>query len=262
MHRSLVVLFLVGLVLAPARAGIVDAAGRFPTMPSGCEPSDFRSAGAEVRAALCRPPARSLAPVAIILHGCGGFDTFDHRLAVELPTAGIATLYVDYFDPTPPPGRKGWCNGGGGNRSSGKDIFTVWEREVVDAASHLRSVRGIDPSRVALVGWSLGGGVAVATALADKTRFRALVGFSTGFFGEPGGLAGMPPSLLLSAGVHDAIPLAATQALYRALRAAGDKVALYDYGNGVHAWPGAQGTTGIGVAERFLRRVLSLPSTS
>jgi dienelactone hydrolase len=262
MHRSLVVLILVGLVLAPVRVGVVDAVGSFPPMPSGCEPSDFRSGGAEVRAALCRPPARTPAPVAIVLHGCGGFDTFDHRLAVELPTAGIATLYVDYFDPTPPPGRKGWCNGGGDRGGSGKDVFAVWEREVVDAASHLRSVRGIDASRVALVGWSLGGGVAVATALADKTRFRALVGFSTGLFGAPGGVGGMPPTLLLSAGAQDAIPLAATQELYRAFRAAGDKVALYDYGNGVHAWPGAQGTAGIGVAERFLRRVLNLSATT
>jgi hypothetical protein len=35
------------------------------------------------------------------------------------------------------------------------------------------------------------------------------------------------------------------------------KVKLYDYGHGVHTWPGAQGTAGIAVAERFLRRVLA-----
>jgi dienelactone hydrolase len=203
---------------------------------------------------------RTPAPVAIVLHGCGGFDTFDHRLAVELPAAGVATLYVDYFDPTPPPGRKGWCNGGG-KSGSGRELFAVWEREVVDAAGHLRTVRGVDASRVALVGWSLGGGVAVATAVTHKRRFRALVGFSTGFFGASGELAGMPPTLLLSAGAHDAIPLAATRHLYRELQAAVDKVSLYDYGNGVHAWPGAQGSAGIAVAARFLRQVLLAPAT-
>jgi dienelactone hydrolase len=253
-----VALILLGLVLATVDIAGVDAA-RFPRMPSQCVPSDYRSGGAKVRAALCRPPGRTAAPVAIVLHGCGGFDTFDHRLAVELPTAGIATLYVDYFDPTPPPGRKGWCNGGGESRS-GQDVFAVWQREVLDAAAHLRDVRGVDGSRVALVGWSLGGGVAVGTAFADKSRFRALVGFSTGFFGAPTGLSGMPPTLLLSAGRHDAIPLAATRDLYRALQAAGDKVALYNYGHGVHAWPGAQGSAGIAVAERFLRRVLAAPA--
>jgi dienelactone hydrolase len=259
MLRSSVALILVGLVLASVRIAAADAA-RFPRMPPECVPSNYRSGGVEVRAALCRPPERTPAPVAVVLHGCGGFDTFDHRLAVELPTAGIATLYLDYFDATPPPGRKGWCDGGG-ESGSRRNVFAVWQREVVDAAAHLRAVRGIDASRVALVGWSLGGAVAVATAVADKRRFRALVGFSTGFFGGSGGFAGMPPTLLLSAGAHDAIPLAATSDLYRAFQAAGDKVSLYDYGNGVHAWPGAQGTAGIRVAERFLRRVLVSPST-
>jgi dienelactone hydrolase len=257
MPRSSVAFILVGLALASARVAGADAA-RFPRMPSECAPSNFRSGGAEVRAALCRPREVAAAPVAIVLHGCGGFDTFDHRLAVELPAAGIATYYIDYFDPTPPPGRKGWCNGGGESRS-GQNVFAVWQREVIDAAAHLRAVRGIDASRVALVGWSLGGGVAVGTALADKGRFQALVGFSTGFFGGPGDLSGMPPALLLSGGRHDAIPLAATRDLYQAFEAGGDKVSLYDYGNGVHSWPGAQGTAGIAVAERFLRRVLAPP---
>jgi dienelactone hydrolase len=258
MLRSFVALILVAVVLASVGVAGVGAAP-FPRMPPQCVASDFRSGGAEVRAALCRPGASTSAPAAIVLHGCGGFDTFDHRVAVGLPAAGIATLYVDYFDPTPPPGRKGWCDGGG-KRGSGEDVFAVWQREVVAAAAHLRAVRGVDASRVALVGWSLGGGVAVGTALADKGRFQALVGFSTGFFGAPGDLSGMPPTLLLSGGRHDAIPLAATRDLYRALQAAGDKVSLYDYGNGVHAWPGAQGTAGIAVAERFLRHVLASPA--
>jgi dienelactone hydrolase len=256
MPRSFAALALVAPLLA---AFFVTGAsgGAFPRMPAQCTRSDFRSDGTQVRAALCRP-REPAAPVAIVLHGCGGFDTFDHRLAVDLPAAGIATLYVDYFDPTPPPGHKGWCNGGG-EGGSGQDVFAVWQREVLDAAAHLRAVHGVDASRVALVGWSLGGGVAVATTLADRARFRALVGFSTGFFGAPGDLSGMPPTLLLSGGPRDAIPLAATEELYRALRAAGDEVSLFDYGNGVHSWPGAQGTAGIAVAQRFLRHVLTSP---
>ena len=258
MPRSFVALILVIVALASMPVSGADAAA-FPRMPAECVASDYRSNGAEVRAALCRPSYRRRVPVAIVLHGCGGFDTFDHRLAVDLPRAGIATLYIDYFDPTPPPGRKGWCNGGG-ERGSARDVFAVWQREVVDAAAHLREVRGVDASRVALVGWSLGGGVAVATTLADRGRFRALVGFSTGFFGASADFAGMPPTLLLSGGSHDAIPPAATEDLYRALRAAGDSASLYDYGHGVHAWPGAQGTAGIAVAERFLRHALASPS--
>jgi len=70
--------------------------------PRDCVRSDFRSDGSPVRALFC--PARGSAAV-IVLHGCGGFGEIDHRLTADLPGYGVATLYVDYFEPTPPPGR-------------------------------------------------------------------------------------------------------------------------------------------------------------
>jgi dienelactone hydrolase len=192
--------------------------------------------------------------VALVLHGCGGFDTFDHRLAVELPQAGIATLYVDYFYPTHPPGRKGFCGGVG---ESGRNVFAVWQQEVVAAAAHVARIPGLDPRRIVVVGWSLGGGLAVASARERPRLFRAVVAFSTGFFDPSVRFRGMPPTLLLSGGPHDAIPLSDTELLYQALRASGVQAQLYDYGHGTHRWTGAQGRAGIAVAERFLRAVLS-----
>jgi len=247
-----------GLLLAAATSASA-AEHPFPRLPRECARSDFTSEGSRVRAALCLPSGTGRVPAAIVLHGCGGFDTFDHRLAVDLPHAGIATFYIDYFDPTPPPGNKGFCSG---DRGSGRNVFAVWEQEVVDAVTHLRGEPRVDSSRLALLGWSLGGGVAVAAASADHEAFKALVGFSTGFFAAPSrDLATVPPTLLLSGGPRDAIPLSVTEALYRALRSAGVPAELYDYGHGVHSWPGAQGTAGIAVAETFLRRTL-LPRTT
>jgi|SRR5581483_372845 len=239
------------LVVSLAAAAVAYAAP-FPRLPRECSRSDYSSGGVLVRAALCLPAGSARAPAAIVLHGCGGFDTFDHRLAVELPQAGIATLYVDYFRPTPSPGRNGFCGGGS------EDAFAVWQREVVAAAAHLRRQGRIDPRRVAVVGWSLGGGLALATSAAHPRLFQARVAFSSGV--PPGirvhAVHGTPPTLLLSGGPADAVPLTWTQRLYRILRAAGVKVTLYDYGHGVHTWPRAQGTAGITVAERFLRRTL------
>jgi dienelactone hydrolase len=227
-------------------------ANPFPQMPPSCSRDDFSSRGATVRAALCLPGGAARVPGVVVLHGCGGFNTFDHRLAVELPQAGVATLYIDYFDPTPAPSSRGFCSGGGALEGA----FSVWGQEVVDALATLKRAARVDSARVGLVGWSLGGGLAVASAAAGAVKLQALVGFSTGAFGSVSGVANLPPTLLLSGGTHDAIPLSSTEQLYRALRAAGVPATLYVYPDGVHQWPTKQGSAGIAVAERFLHRRL------
>ena len=76
------------------------------------------------------------------------------------------------------------------------------------------------------------------------------MGFSTGSFGAESIASALPPTLLLSGGDTDAIPL------YRALRAAHVPAELYVYPHGSHNWPGKQGRTGIARAARFLKRYL------
>lgn len=226
-----------------------------------CARADFTSAGTHVRAELCRATKDASAGRAVVvLHGCGGFSTFDHRLAGALPQKGIATLYVDFFAPTPPPGKRGFCGGPRPRRSvfSRVDAFARWERVVLDAAASLRRTHGIDPDRIGVLGWSLGGGLAVATAAsaAPAHPFAAVVGFSTG--ARPGEQLPpqLPPLLVLSGGTTDAIPVADSRALLDAARAAGDRAELYVYPHGVHDWRGRQGRLGIARAVLFLRTAM------
>jgi dienelactone hydrolase len=242
-------------VIAVVAAALVvvfpAAAGGFPRFGSGCSRADFPSGSDVVRAEFCRAPGR-LGAAVVVLHGCGGFSTFDHRLVTSLPGFGISTLDVDYFGPTPPPGTKGFCNGAGAFDSA----FPVWIRVADNAAKKLRSLPGI--RHVGVVGWSLGGGVAVAAASGPPSSrpFQALAGFSTGSFGAASSASLEPPTILLSGGRTDAIPLAETLPLYRALRAAKVPSQLYVYPHGSHNWPGRQGTLGIEHAAAFLRRYL------
>lgn len=223
----------------------------FPHFGSSCARADFASQGGTVRAELCRANGSANSAV-VVLHGCGGFSTFDHRLVTTLPTYGISTLDVDYFGLTPPVGNKGFCDGGG----RGRDVFQTWTAIAVDAAASLRHDFGI--RHVGVVGWSLGGGVAVRAAAAPRSArpFQALVGFSTGAFGAEALAPRLPPTLLLSGGRTDAIPLQETLPLYHALEAAHVPAALYVYPHGSHNWPGRQGTAGIARAAAFLRRYL------
>jgi len=159
--------------LALVAGALVLAAPAIRPFPhvAGCVRADFRSGSATVRAERCGPASGARA--VIVLHGCGGFSTFDHRLAAELPRHGISTLYVDYFGPTPPPGDKGFCGGGGGG--TGPDPFPTWERVAADAAASLRPRFGY----VGAVGWSLGAGVAIASAEQHGRPFDALAAFSS-----------------------------------------------------------------------------------
>jgi hypothetical protein len=91
------------LLAAPA------ASGGFPRFGAGCTRDDFVSGGSTVRAELCRSKAGGGRAV-VVLHGCGGFSTFDHRLVTTLPAYGISTLDVDYVYPRGShnwPGRQG-----------------------------------------------------------------------------------------------------------------------------------------------------------
>ena len=235
---------LAGALVATPPGGA--AAGAFPRFGTGCQRLDFQSSGTNVRAELCSARARTGAAV-VVLHGCGGFSTFDHRLVTMLPRYGISTLDVDYFGPTPPPGSKGFCGAHGAFAAA----YPTWVRVTLAAGSKLRAVPGV--RRVGLVGWSLGGGVAVGTAASARGRFDAVAGFSTGSFGAEGIAPRLPPTILLSGGKTDAIPLTETLPLYQALRRAHVPAQLYVYPHGSHDWPGRQGTLGIEHAAAFLR---------
>ena len=223
---------------------------------SFCHRADFTSGGTHIRAELCLATRDVAAGRAVVvLHGCGGFSTLDHRLADTLPLDGISTLYVDYFAPTPPIGNKGWCSGWHHTvlTQTHASLYARWLAVVGDAVTSLARARGMAAQHIGLVGWSLGGGLAVAAAQADK-RVHALAAFSTGSFaGAPAHVSGLPPTLLLSGGTTDAIPLSWTLVLYRAARAAGTKVSLFVYPHGSHSWPRSQGTIGIAHAASFLR---------
>jgi len=238
---------LVALALAPAAHG--HAA--FANLGPGCARADFRSAGRTVPAELCRRGGERAAVV--VLHGCGGFGTLDHRLAADLPDHGYATLYVDYFALTPPPGQRGFC---GGPRS-GVDPFPVWIREARDAASALRRTPGIDPRRVGVVGWSLGGGVALAAAESGGHPFDAAALFSSFAHGlTPGDAAVLPPTLVLSGGSGDAVPVSEAVQLHDALLAAHVATQLHVYAHGTHQWPGAQFRAGLAWTVAFLAKYL------
>ena len=108
------------------------------------------------------PPSRERVPAVILVHGSGGIGTNVDRWAQELNGIGVAAFLLDTF--------------------TGRGITeTVTDQERVGhltmiadayrALALLSKHPGIDPSRIALMGFSKGGAVALAASL---TRFQRM----------------------------------------------------------------------------------------
>ena len=230
---------------------------KFPAIAPYCHRADFSSRGRSVRAALCRQPGTASVPAVVVLHGCGGFGGIDQILARDLPLHGVATYYVDYFGLTPPPRARGFC----GARVNFEETFRTWQRVVVDATAALKRLPGVDGARVGAVGWSLGGGLALVTGEYGAgttprrhSPFRALVVLSA--FDAGRRVAAEPPTLLLSGGSGDVVPVFHARALYRALVRAHVPAELRIYPHGTHQWKGAQRVAAERWIDAFLGRYL------
>ena len=184
----------------------------------------------------------------VVLYGCGGFDTFDHSLAADLPSFGITTLYIDYFAPTLAVRPGAYCS----LWTYSNRLFPKWEATVIRAGEAL----GRRFASVGVVGWSLGAGLAIASAERSH-RFKAVAAFSAIAYQQV--LAGankLPPSIFLTGGPNDIVKPINARRLAAAAERAHVTTQLFDFGNGVHDWPGRQGEIGRTVAARFLSRHL------
>jgi uncharacterized protein len=112
------------------------------------------------------PAPSSGHPSVLILHGFTGSRTSDHRLLVllsrMLAERGLASLRIDFR---------------GSGESQGDFSEMTASREVEDtvaAMSHLRQHPGLDPERVMLLGFSMGGMVAALASPQVKPHRLAL----------------------------------------------------------------------------------------
>lgn len=127
--------------------------------------------GQGVRGTLLTIPADAPAPAVLMLHGFASHrdevgDLYA-RLARALAARGIASLRIDF---------RGW------GTSAGEMADTTVEREVEDAVAGyaaLGSHPTVDPQRVGIVGFSLGGSVAMLTAAQVQPPCRSLVLWSS-----------------------------------------------------------------------------------
>jgi carboxymethylenebutenolidase len=194
------------------------------------EVKHFDSGGKRI-AVECFSPARpGKYPVLVTLHGVDGVDGDDakpyHAAAKAYAEQGYVIHLVHYYDRTGATKkdvagyRELFCNYFKSKEPRADDLKRIralsdaWTEVVRDAVRFARAQPNVDGERVALVGFSLGGCLALSAAARRELKLAAVVEF----FGtlpqelRPG-LEKMPPTLIVHGDLDKVIPVDEAYAL-------------------------------------------------
>lgn len=163
----------------------------------------YPSGDQELTARVFSPDKPGKAPVVVLIHGADGLQ-FERwvqvygRMARAIAGHGYLVVMPHYFEKT---------GSNFGDLGTILKNYPAWFGAVKDAVTYAGKLPRADPDRLALVGVSLGGTLAVDTAAKDK-RVKVLVDV---FGGVPDLVAGqvktMPPTLILHGDKDRLVPL-------------------------------------------------------
>lgn len=164
------------LMLAAAPNAFAQAAP-----PAGCSDdvpqratrgqAEYTSRGQTVRALLYKPTGPANGAAVVLLHSSEGMNVEAHVFdphAVQLAARGYQVLVPNYFDAR---ARQMPWRGGDMRR---------WAEAGRDAVSYMATQEGVDPNRIGIWGFSLGGFVATDGSAHPESTARVAVGVGAG----------------------------------------------------------------------------------
>ncbi len=187
-------------------------------------------------------PGRGRAGAIVLMHGCGGPQVASHRWAQQLSEWGYGALVVDSFGPRRI------------KRICGEPERMLSNQRTGDAYGallYLQSLRGVDPDRIAAMGWSHGGSAALWAVDKDWgprykaypwVRFQAAVAF---YPGCPAHAEFVTPVLLLMGGADKWAPPQPCRRMVKTHREQGDNIQIVVYPGATHAFDAVRSTVHI-----------------
>jgi carboxymethylenebutenolidase len=171
----------------------------------------FESAGKPVEDFYCVPPGPGAHPAVILLHGAvprGAGNEGFAEMCRKLAAAGYYAMFLEYYSQAGPalPGERqvsgkgfaAWVNGN----------FPAWMREIVSGIDVLNEDPTIERDRIALMGFSLGGFLALAVGASEGGRVAAIVEYYGGMNNSYTSMAAnMPPTLILHGDADTTVPV-------------------------------------------------------
>lgn len=208
--------------------------------------------GTALDAYLFRPPGSAPSPALVFAHGCGGLLNQAGRInaretdwARHLTAAGYVVLMVDSFTTR---GVRNMCAPANFQGA----IYRARPQDLYGALAYLQAQPYVKPTRVGVVGWSLGGGAILNALRPDSSGrpagltpdrdFRAAVAFypaSCKPERQHGGWTSRIPLLVLLGEGDVWSPLAPCRSLLEAAAANGSPVQMKIYAGAYHDfdWP-------------------------
>jgi dienelactone hydrolase len=222
--------------IAFAQSPVAQEIVKFPTL-GVAGPSSLQITGH-----LYRPKTGGKVPAVVILHGCGGQISVDWQWGEWLSANGYAALAVDSFSPR---NRQAICA-----QPVGHAEYRV--QDAFGAALWLQQLPFVDRNRIGVMGFSHGGGIALALGFEEirrfttpsAPRFRVSVPLYPGGCGVALSALGREldaarlrvPTLILHGAKDDWTPAAPCQAWVARARAKGDPISIVVYPDAHHSF--------------------------
>jgi len=196
---------------------------------AGWTAGTFRSGGNPVQEYHCAPAGAGPHPAVILLHGLslpgGGNQTFE-KMCTDLAALGYFAEFIEFYSQT-------------GEESRTAPAFedhdySIWLAEVSSGLDSLDNNPGVDPKRVAMMGFSLGAFLSLTTGAKNPGRLAAIVEYY-GALPLPfhSALPNLPPTLIIHGERDKLVPVARAYALDLMMTRAG-------LAHEIHIYPDAQ----------------------
>ena len=196
------------------------------------ETVNYQAADIELKGYLAYPDEEK-APLVLIAHTWAGKDDFVHERAKDLAALGYVGFAVDMY-------------GNGKVGSSTEENQSLMEpllsdrdvlKDRITSALHFgKSLPGVDPNKVAAIGYCLGGLVVLDLARTGE-NFQGVVSFHGLLMGSDISEKGIQAKILVLHGERDPmVPLDMVDAFQKEMTEAGADWQLHSYGGTYHAF--------------------------